>query len=169
MESSSVCTHLQAAVHVPAYSLAVDGTSSQTHCLNPAAGVGMPALGMSGLWALGLGFPRPPCQRISSSSDHRERRTIPPLFSDATGAAHIPLYIFHGWWNSTKYAAAVLPHSLFPRLPLSPSLFTLFTSSTAAFSLFLHQFLLFSSTVCWWAWTLFFSPLFFLRKEEGLC
>lgn len=67
--------------------------------LKSATGVGMPALSMSGLWALGLGFPRPPCQRISSHSDHRECRTVPPLFSNATAAAHIPLYNFHAWRN----------------------------------------------------------------------
>lgn len=86
-------SHLCAAAPMPAYSWGVKGTSSQTHCLNPAAGVGMPALGMSGLWASGLGFPRPPCQRISSHSDRRERRTGPPLFYVATAAACLHSFV----------------------------------------------------------------------------
>lgn len=38
--------HLWATVPMPAYSLAVNDTGSQTQCLNPATGVGVPALGV---------------------------------------------------------------------------------------------------------------------------
>lgn len=123
---------------------AVNGISSQTHCLKSAAGVGMPALGISGLWALGLGFPRPSCQRISSHSDHRECRTVPSLFSNVTATAYIALCIFHAWWNvaNTWQQSYHIPSSTPSEFSLPPSLLSSFDTP-----LFLPPFPITSSTL----------------------
>lgn len=154
---------------MPAYSAAVNGTSSQTYSLNPATGVGMPALGMSGLWASGLGFPRPPCQRINSHSDHGERKTVPPLFSAATATAQAHSFVLLSHPGGIVICvAAILPFSLFPYscflsslLPfLRPTLLPSLSLSPSRPSLFFSCVLMSLSTV-------FF--FFFPRKEEGLC
>lgn len=157
--------HLSTTVAMPAYSKAVNGTSSQTYCLNRATGVGMAALGMSSLWASGLGFPRPPCQRISSHSDHRKRKTVPRLLCCHCRLSFLCISFTPG--NIMLNLAAVL---LYYSVPLPLLFISLVTLSTSPISAFFPSFSITSSSL--------FQPCvdepehcffpFFLRKEEGL-
>lgn len=58
----------------------------------------MPALGMSGLWASGLGFPRPLVKGLASALIIGNAELY-LLFSPLPLLLHarIPLYFFHAW------------------------------------------------------------------------
>lgn len=159
VECSMSVAHLWTPVPVPACSSRVNGYRFQTHYMSPATEVGMPALGMSGLWVLGLGFPRPPCQRISFYSDRRECKTVPPLFSAATAAAaHIPLCFLH--------RPILLPSFPLPAFPSYPSHLLHFCRLSFYFFFSITSSTLLQPCVDEPEYCFFF---FFFKKEEGLC
>lgn len=133
----------------------------------------MPALGMSGLWASGLGFPRPPCQRISPLSDHQERAAVPPLFLRRRSLAFLctpftPGEILLNVWRQSydiPCSPTFLPPSLPFKLPL-PAPASSLTVSITSFSLLQPR--VDEPQRCFFFLSLSL-PFFFLRKEEGLC
>lgn len=113
---SSVCAPWSFNCCAQTNSQALNGSSSLTHCLSPATGVEMPALGMSGPWALGLGFPRPLIKGLASTLIIGYAKTVPPLFSIAIATTCLHsfvlfscLVIFFFFFLSKCVAAVPLP------------------------------------------------------------
>lgn len=154
---------------VPAFIFtAIKGISSQTHCLDPATGGGMPALGISGLGHQDWVSLEPSCQRISFHSSTGTQTQFSIFLCCHGGCALSFLCTFmpgkmllNSWQQSCRSPAppATLPSLVTPLISSNSCIFSL------SFSLPLSP----SLPLLFFSHVLISLSTFFLGKEEGLC
>lgn len=126
---------------------------------------------------IGIGFPRPPCQRISPLSDHQEHAAVPPLFprrrSPASSHSFVLLFtpgeiLLNVWRRS--YDIPCSPTFLTPSLPFKPTspLPPPPSPSPSLPSLFFSRVLMSLSAVFSLSLSLSVSLLFFPEEGRGI-